>query len=205
MTFVSIQEQDFLTSILKTWITLFSSDTAFWKVKVLPKFPDKDIEAKLPCIVVRRVSDDKWRLLRNSGYFWNIEGATPEEIWRLHWYTYLAMYQFDIYATTIESMTQIASKVFAKLKSPDNSDVFADFRVWESCITLKDFSSVLTGTNTNLKMKYRFNRDVESAEIDPFDTELHQYSISVYFRLDYLKEYDVPIITTISPSYTLIP
>lgn len=139
MTFISVQEDRFLTDVLKTWQDFFKSDIAFDGVKFLVKQPDKDVGFELPSIVLKRVSEETWKLSRPRGYFGNWNN-TATEVNDLYGYTYNTMYQFDIYCTTIADINKYSSLVYGKLKSPDGSDVFADGRVSESLIPLKDFA-----------------------------------------------------------------
>jgi len=107
-------------------------------------------------------------------------------------------------------MNKISSIIERKLKSADKSDLFAND--WaglpqRTVIPLLDFedSTSEVGSPTDLAIRFKPYKDVECVEIPAFDTELHQYSITVAFWIHYLKEYEFPKISTIDTNVYIDP
>lgn len=200
MPFVTVPEDRFLTDILKTWITFFSSDVGFAQIPVRPDHPDVDTAFQLSCLVVKRVPPENWSLARLSGHHGSFPNADDAEVSVLKGYTYDAQYQFDVLAKSIAECNRVRGLVLQKLKNPAGGDVFAnDDASVLGIIPVKDFSSPTspTGTATNLRIMYRF-KDVSEAMVGAFDPQLHQYSVVVPFWVHYLKEYELPKIQTIT-------
>lgn len=105
-------------------------------------------------------------------------------------------------------MNRISSIIERKFKAMDRFDIFANDRAGlpqQTVIPLHDFADATDemGTPTDLSIKFRPHRDVECLEMPAFDTELHQYTISVRFWIHYLKEYEFPKILTIADTYAI--
>ena len=205
MAFVSVPEERFLINVTKTWLKFFSADVNFSDVNILPVNANIDNDFQLPSLVLRWVSDEKWTLSRLSGlHSTKIEGQTEV---KLRGYTYMTMYQFDLYTKTISDQNRLSSLIYSKLKSPTGADVFSAYGVKELIeIPLLDFASPTdsTGTETDLKIKFRYRKDVSWATIPAFDQEVHQHSISVEFWVDYLQENTNPIIAKIATNIILL-
>jgi hypothetical protein len=205
MVFITVPEERFKTDVLKTRISFLKNDEELSGVTVLSRRPDVDIWLKLPNIVISRVWKEDWELARLSGYHWEskrVATDSPEEVWQLKGYTMTAMRQFDIMTKTIWEMNKIASIVERKLKSNDKSDIFAND--WAglpqtTVIPILDFADATSGEGspTDLAIRFRPQRDVECVEIPAFDSELHQYAITISFWVHYLKEYEFPKIISI--------
>ena len=196
-----------MSNVLKTWLMLLREDTGFSGVHITPKSPDEDKAFTLPCVVLKRVGEDSWNLARLSGYFReqdNEEDTTQLDV--LRGYTYRAMYQFDILATTNNKINELSTKLNNILKSGDDSDIFVDGEGPKmTVITLKDFadSGSIDYTETDLLIKFKYWRDVSGNDVKTFDPELLQYSISVGFWVDYLQANTYPKLASVGYTATL--
>lgn len=204
--FISVPEERFRTDILKTRISYFKNDSELAWVSVLSRKPDVDTDLKIPNICITRIWNENRTLARLSWFFdyqsAEIDSAT---IWRLMWYTLTCSYQFDIMTKTIWDMNKYVSIVERKLKSNNSTDTFAELGgAYQTVIPILDFVSP-TDTEwvaTDLYIRFRMNRNVDWVEVIAFDQELHQYSITIDFRVHYLKEYELPKINSIQINET---
>lgn len=198
MAFTSVPEERFLTDVLKTWLTLFSENSNFSGVNITPNYPDKDTAFELPCIVVNRVGSARWVAQRLSGYYGVTSTASPGMVGEMKGLTYSAMYQLDVLSSSILQQQSIVSKINSILKGDSDG-------VNTTILPLKDFSDETSavGTETDLKIKFRFWRDVMGSEVSTFDPTLHQYSISIDFWIDYITENEVPAIDKIEHTFSL--
>lgn len=205
MAFISVPEERFKTDVLKTRIAFLKNDEELSGVTVLSRRPDIDIWLKLPNIVIYRVWKETWELARLSGYHGDSRRSPvdePNQMWQLKGYTMTAMWQFDVMTKTVWEMNRISSVIERKLKSTNKVDLFAIdwFGLPQmTVIPLLDFEDPTSeeGSPTDLAIRFQPFRDTECVEIPAFDTELHQYSITVNFWIHYLKEYEFPKILSI--------
>lgn len=208
MAFISVPEERFITDLMKTWLQYFSKDPDFSKVHITPRQPDVDKDFSLPSLCIRLIGSGNWNTTRLSGYHgYRPTSLTDTTIGRLMGYTYFASYQLDMLAKWRWELDNYVAIINKKLKAFDWSDVFAD-KGWavQTVIPLLDFDSPQSsiGWPTDLRIRFRFWRDVDQVDMPAFDTELHQYSITVSFWIDYLKEYELPKIMSIDENITLI-
>lgn len=206
MAFTSVPEERFLNDVLKTWIMYFKDDTNFSTLKLMPRNPDKDEGFDVPCLVVKRVSDQDWALTRMSGYHGRIEADDPDEVGRLQGYTYMTTMQLDLYTTSINEQNSWSSLINQKIKSGLGHDVFANGGPTQTVIPLKDYATPTSaiGTATDLNIRFRFWRDINTVEIPTFDPNLYQTAFSIEFWVDYLMEYNVPMIQSIELETTVL-
>jgi len=205
--FKTVPEERFKNDVLKTWIAYFKNDPALSWVSVTSRRPDVDTTLKLPNILITRIWSESRDLMRLSWFHWYQPAEIPDAtIWRLMWYTMNATYQIDIITKTIGDMNKYVWIVERKLKSSTSSDVFAD--LWWPVQTVIPVLDFVTPTDpewevTDLKIRFRYHRNVDCIENTAFDAELHQYTITVDFRVHYLKEYELPKINKIKMYETL--
>jgi hypothetical protein len=62
----------------------------------------------------------------------------------------------------------------------------------QTVITVLDFSSPTISTDTDLKIRFHYPRDVDGREVPSMDEEVQHYALTVRFWVDYLKEYAAP-------------
>lgn len=202
MAFTSVPETRLTTDIMKTWLVWFSSEADFSDVNVVPEGRDVDESFRLPSLVLRRVSPEDLALTRVAGYHGEYSPDDNSKVGRLEGFTYMCSFQFDVLASSILEVNRIASLVLQKLKHGSLSDdVFASVEAArQTVIPLLDFASptTSTGTATDLNIRFRAWRDVNSVKVPTFDPELHQISISVEFWVDYLKPRDVDKISAVT-------
>jgi len=206
MAFATVPEERILTAIRKTWLYYFKNDPAFAGFHIVPYMPDIDTNFKLPALTMKVIKEDR-DLTSLSGFHWNQEVSDTHSLWRLCGFTYVASYQFDLLTKQIWEMNKYVQIINQKLKAYDSSDVFASRGgPVQTVMPVLDFVSPTSAvpTVTDLKIRFRFRRDVEWIEVPAFDTELHQYSFTVSFWCHYLKEYEVPRIEIIEQTITQI-
>lgn len=206
MVFISVPEERFVTDVMKTWLTFLKDVPEFANVNILPRQPDVDVDFKYPAICMLRVEPEDWQVTRNWWFHWRqpfdddpVTNPTFR-IWKLLGYTYMTTYQFDIYSESIWQQNEIVSVLNRYLKNADWTDVFLTrWCATQTVLTLKDFPNPTsaTGTDTDLRIRFRYWRDVENIDKSTFDKEIHQYSVTVTFWVDYLKEYVFPSIQDI--------
>lgn len=212
--FVSVPEARFLLDVQKTWMVLFKNDANFNGLALRTKHPDNDKDFTLPMLVLNRVGDDKFSLNRNVGLHGQgklvtmdeEEGLETDVVRYLKGYTYTAMYQFDLFTKTINDQLHWKSLIDQKLLHGSvGGDTFASVSPGHIAIPLRDFSSpgVTTGDVTDLRIEYRPDADVSGQVLNAFDSDLHQYAVSVAFWVNYLKENEAPAIAEIVSDITL--
>lgn len=206
MVFTTVPENRFVTDVMKTWLTFLRNIPELAGVAILPRQPDVDIDFALPTIALLRVDTENWEVTRNGWFHgWqpfddNVLTNPTYRIAKLMWYTYKTTYQLDIYAKSLNEKNELASVINRYLKNVDWTDVFLSKGcASQTVLPLVDFATPqdTVGTATDLRIRFRYWRDVENVDKPWFDKEVHQYSIAINFWVDYLKEYEFPSIQDI--------
>ena len=195
MAFVSVLKEDFLEDINKTWITFLQNSWLFTWIDFKVNMPDTDKNLKLPLIVLKRVSDDKWTLSRNNWYFGTRNNTNVLER-QLYGYTYSAMIQFDIMTTSTWECNRIQGLLYSVLQP--------ELISYRTIIPLRHFAwNESVWSSTDLQLKFNFNKDVDWAIVSTFNPNLHQHSVSVRYDIDYLTETEVPKMLELNLSYNI--
>lgn len=196
MAFVSVQQENLYNDIIKTWITHIKNTWDFTGVTFRVDTPDTDIALNLPTIVLKQVSNGEWDLNRVLWNFWE-KNSDDDFVRTLYWYTYSTMFQFDIVTTTISENNILQWKLLNTIKPA------TDF--FDTLIPLRHFNTPndTIWTETDLKIQFTFYKDIHSANIPSFDPNLHQHSLSIKFKVDYLSEVEVARIKSIHQDYNI--
>lgn len=205
MAFVSVPEERIITDLQKTWLTLFSDDADFSEINIIPEGHDQDENFKLPSLVLKRVGAENFSLVRLQG-FYGEHLIDNKNIGQLYGYRIEATYQFDILTTSVTDQSKYVGLVRKKLQYPDGESTFCGNSPISKVllVTIKDWQSPTACIDTDLRIMYQYHEDVKAAQVKTFDPQLHQYSISVNFKVDYMKEYEVPSIQKIEVSSKLL-
>lgn len=205
-TFVSTPRARFETDLMKTWVEFFKSDSAFSNLSIRTKHPNIDKDLVLPILVLTPVASEDWTLDRLAGYFGVLPktGDATQQV-RLEGFTFKTMYQFDL--LTYTRGDQLAWKALIDEKLLHGSiggNAFASDAPGHMIIPLLDFVSPTsgTGTATDLVIQYRAD-NVSGQEVPTFDPELHQFSISVAFWVNYIQTTDESKIGELDTATTL--
>ena len=195
MSFITIDKEYFYTDIIKTFI-LHLQNNGLYGINVKVDNPDTDVELQLPCIVIKKVWGDQWELRRWLWFYWVVVDNSPTEK-ILKWYAYSNIIQFDILTTTIGKNNEIQGKI---LKSLEPNNIGED-----TIIPILHFSNHNSEWEyTDLKIRFCIQNDLDGAKIESFDKNLYQHSISIWFSVDYLQEFENTKIQKISPEFNII-
>ena len=190
------------TDILKSWLLFFKNNSSLSWLTVRNNHPDTTVDFEYPIMVVKRVWAEKLELVRNSGFYWERFDISWDIVKRKKGYRYSSLYQIDLYEKDIVSLNNRVWKIYDMLRW---GDVFAtEPSLKRTSIRLKDFvSPTSTWTDTDLYIQFSFPRDVEWVELTWFDNAVYQYSISIWFRLDYVNEHDSNPIKSFNSQVTI--
>lgn len=196
--FLSVPDDTFVEMLMKSWITYWKLASGMQAVNVLPAYPDDTEKMVTPSLVMTRVGKDKFTLGRVDGYYGVLSGQSSNTLSELRGYRYEGVYQFDLYARTIQEQAKYESLMMVALR---RKAVSAFDAIGVSEIPVYDFSIVSSGVLTNVLMKFRLFEDVDTVRVPvPFDKQLHQTSVRVQFWCDALKELPVSRIQKITVS-----
>lgn len=199
--FVTVPQQSFMLDVFKSWLVAIQWATPW--VKVMPKHPDINEALELPVLVLTRGSDETMTLARNSGFYgYSENGWTGTTLERLEGYRYSSEFQLDIIARSNHEMIDLISKVQWMLMNPDGVSFVAEWFPWAwQVIPVKHFASVnSTWDATDLRICYKF-REVSGTQVEWFDSEILQYSMTIPFWCDYMVRRDVDklLVTALNP------
>jgi len=206
MAFVSVPEERIIIDLQKTWLSLFAEDNAFADMNILPEGKDKDEEFKIPSLVLKRVGAENFSLDRLQGYYNEHLIDDDRKVSQLYGYRITANYQFDILTRSLTDEAKYVGLVRKKLQFPNgvNPNCEATPLPKVLLIPIKDWESPTSFIETDLRIMYQYHVDIQAAKVSTFDPGLHQYSISVNFKVDYMKEHVVPSIRKIELSSKII-
>lgn len=192
-TFTTVPRLRFETDIFKTWLKFFKSDPNFERLSIRSKHPNIDKDLVLPILVLKPVSSEDWSLDRLSGYFGALDkiGDATRQV-RLEGFSFKTMYQFDL--LTYNRGDQLAWKSLIDEKLLYGSiggNAFASNAPGHMIIPVLDFPSPEdeTGAATDLFIQFR-TENISGQEVETFDPELHQFSISVMFWVNFIQGRD---------------
>lgn len=190
MAFVSVPDERFMTDILKTWISYFKDDSAFTWLRITTKAPDETEKFTFPSLCIIRIGEE-WFSLARTGWYYKSDIKTATTVWTLRWYRVATMYQLSLYAKTHTELLKRTMLINKKLQSSTMADQLATFNMpKQTVIPVLDYASPTVPTQTDLKIRFHYPRDIDWREVPSMDEEVQHYAITVRFWVDYLKEYD---------------
>lgn len=195
--FVTVPQDAFLLDVVKTLLVKIKE--AVPTANVLPKHPDINEQLKLPVVVLTRVSEETMVLARNSGFYGEQAVSwDTTKLERLEGYRYASTYQLDIISRSNSEMLTLVWQLQSKLLEPEGETFFAEWypMQWQE-IPVKHFASATsTWTATDLRIRYKY-KDISWTQVDGFDDEILQYSMTIPVWCDYMKWRNVDKIITV--------